>query len=146
MGKIVDEILGEEKEEMGNLIEEEEGEKKTKEEELKDYLNNLEVEIEDVDFGEKTIHQIKIDYNLLVDYYLIYFNEFRKHFAECGGAGDIILKNRKIVLELMDFRTQLNRDLDFGKGSIKMQMNQFIKRNYDEMVDFFDLCLGVYGV
>ncbi|MBU1027914.1 MAG: hypothetical protein KKF48_02615 [Nanoarchaeota archaeon] len=113
---------------------------------LKKYLDDNDLEIEEVDLGDKTIDEIKSCLIDLGEYFLKYFNSFYKTFKNCKDK-DVIafIENNKIhfseVLKLSNKYKEYN--IEFGKSSIKRNLFIYLENHYFEINEFIDIVLEV---
>ena len=118
-------------------------------EELKKYLDESELELEEVDLGEKTIDDIKADLVLFSDYYLRFFNNFYKVFKDCTDKQvvEFINKNKKHFLEVLKLnnahKQKIENNIYCNSIQVKKELIQYIENNYFDISEFVDVYMGV---
>jgi len=119
---------------------------KEKIEEIKEYIESSEVEVGEIDLGDKEICDIKANPVLLAEFYIKYFNEFNRVFRDCGiKEVKEIICYRKIFNELMKLSSYKNSDSEFGKSYSISLLEDYVLENYDLISGFFDFWLEVTG-
>lgn len=118
-------------------------------EELKTYLESNNIEIKTIEFPKKgdeemTPEQVKADPLALSDMFISLFNQFRRDFSGNNNLKKEIGEKKKIAVELVGLKSYKFKDINFGKSSSVFRLTNYVKENYFEIVDFFDLCLEVY--
>ena len=113
---------------------------------LKDYLDETDLEIEEVDIREKTIEEIKSNLVDFADYFLRYFNSFYKTFRNCKKKKviEFIDKNKKHFEEVLKLHTNYKEySIEYGKEDVKIKLIEYLQKNYFEINYFFDVCFEV---
>lgn len=105
--------------------------------------SNPEIEL---DLDDKKIHEIKSNLISFINLYCDFFNSFYSNFKESK-----ILE----VINLIEVNKKINRKLNlirldykpnkFEEARYKLRLQSFLEENFDEIDDFFDLCLEIYS-
>jgi hypothetical protein len=118
---------------------------------LKDYIDESGMEIKEIELPKKgedelSLHQIKADPILFGELFLVFYNEFRKNFKECGNKeiNNLLMKYQGYALRLVELSSYKFRSIDYGKGMAQRVLIGYIQERYFELQDFFDICAGVY--
>lgn len=104
------------------------------------------VEIEEVDMGDKAIEEIKSNFIEFGKHFILLFDNFRKCFKNSENK-DIIKyldKYKAIGLELVSLSQFYNSPINYGMGEEQEKLIQYVKDNYYDMVDFLDLYEEVF--
>ena len=111
---------------------------------LKQYLEENELDFEEVDLGDKTLDEIKSDFILFSNFFIKYFNNFYKTFKGYKEAEKFIGLNKNHFLEILKLNTQYNNcSSNVVKYNKKSHLVDYIKENYLELNEFIDVCVGV---
>lgn len=122
-----------------------EEEPKTLIEQLKDQIQNKDIEFETI-VESSELHEKKINFIELAKIYLKYFNQFRMNFSdfEDERVKKIIGDHKAYSLRILTIFNNINNSSNFGKKHFENELFNYVNKFYYEIADFIDFCMEVY--
>lgn len=115
-------------------------------EKLKVYLEDNDLEIEELDFKDKDIQEIKTDLVELSNYFLIAFGNFYKLFRYCSDSKvkEFVENNKKHFNIIIDLLTRYkNLSVHVGKQDLQNDLFKYVNANYFDIIEVLDVYMEI---
>jgi len=115
---------------------------------LKKYIDDNDLDIEEIDLKDRNIDEIKADLILFSDYVLLSFNKISETFKlyQEKQIVEFLDENKKHFKELLNLSIEYKEHYDkFGESRSKKKLINYIKDNYFKLNEFLDICLEIFG-
>lgn len=114
---------------------------------LQGYIESEAILHEDIDFDDKSLDDIKSDFNDLSKYFVLIFNEFRSNFFDFNDKDvqKIINELKIISLEIVSLNQSVHSNISYGIFEARENLHDYIKSKYYLIIDFCNLYNEVFA-
>lgn len=114
----------------------------------KNDFNLSEVEFKKIENKDEylEIYEIKDNPFYLAHFFVILYDSFSFDFLNVSDKkiNDLITKNEEFVIKLRELKNNCSKKVEFGKNASIRKLNEYINDNYNDIINFFDLCVALY--